>query len=362
METKENVPVKNIEQELANLRKICQEKKTVQACLFNLIIYTQEPRRTIYFQELVQRVIEKFPCRIIFIESNNDASDYLESTVSTETIGEGETAIICEQITLKVSGKKRDRIPFIILTNLVPDLPVYLIWGEDPIQKNEILDSLQKIATSVIFDSESTDNLQHFSQVMFDHAHSADCDIIDMNWMRISSWRDVIAKTFDTPEKIRQLQHAQSIQINYNDKTSETFRHQKIQSTFLQAWLAAQLKWHFTSIESKGETIQFNYNNIAHHPLTIEIIPQSRENLSPGTILGVNVVTEEHYHFEIIRKDDTPFVTVTVSTEETCEVPVRLPLLNHQRRFAYIREMFYGCHSDQYPNMLKMLTKQECPT
>ncbi|MEX2304779.1 MAG: hypothetical protein WD595_01160, partial [Waddliaceae bacterium] len=42
--------------------------KTSKTYLFNLIIYSHSEERRRYFEEMVYPLIEKYPCRILFIE------------------------------------------------------------------------------------------------------------------------------------------------------------------------------------------------------------------------------------------------------------------------------------------------------
>lgn len=361
--TKEDGNIASIELELSKLRKVLHEKNTVRACLFNLIIYTDESRRVSYFHDMILRIIEKFPCRIIFIQTETTPNhDFLTANISTETISLGDSTIACDQITLKAGGNQISRIPFIILPYLASDLPIYLLWGQDPTKKNDIFMHLQKFATNIIFDSESTDHLQKFSQIVLKLINTLNIEIIDMNWTRTSGWREVLAKIFNTPERSQQLANCKLLKIRYNNRPNEAFRHQAIQSIYLQAWLATQLGWEPRSIICENNILRFSYLNKNKNLLTVDLSPEIEEHLPSGVVLSVEAVTESQNSFAIARKDSSPFVRIEISSKETCELPITLLLRNQQRNFSFIKDLFYGGTSEHYPKMLQTITKMEFPS
>ena len=256
------IPIANIESELVRLWDDEKNKKRIKACLFNLIIYTHDERRANYMREIVNSILEKFPCRIIFIQGDtNPSKDYLTAGVSNVSIGKGDSSFGCDQITINVSANKLQRIPFIVLPHIIPDMPVYLLWGRDPTAENDILPFLLQFANRLIFDSECTNNLQQFSHKMLEKIDTVKAEIMDLNWGLISGWRDVLSQTFDTHDRIHQLNFSKVIQIGFNNKKTEFCQHSVIQAIYLQGWLAAQLNWKFLSIQIADQSYRINYSN-----------------------------------------------------------------------------------------------------
>lgn len=358
METKENIKVSAIEKELLALKGSSFQKNLISACLFNLIIYTHESHRVDYFRKLVLRIIEKLPCRIIFIQATTNLGEgELSVSVSTETAGEGDLKISCDQITLKVAGKYISRIPFIILPHLTPDLPIYLLWGQDPNRESEILPNLERFATSIIFDAESCDSLPHFCQAILKKMNTLKINMIDMNWAKISGWREILFKTFESSEKINQLAQSKMIQITYQMLPQEKICHQETQSFFLQAWLAAQLNWKYTSQQIEGNILRMTYKNINGNPLIIDLCPKNVKELTPGSIISFESITEDNHFITLSRNETSPAVTVSTSSKETCEIPYTFILPSHQRGPNFVKELFFASDTDHYPKMLEVIAQ-----
>lgn len=330
-----------------------------KACLFNLIVYTHEPRRTKYFQDVIQSIIEKSPCRIIFIQGNRDPNqDYLKVAVSTATTGKGSSAVACEQIVIQAAGKQLARVPYLILPHFVPDLPIYLLWGQDPTQENEILPFLEKFACRLIFDSECAENLPQFSQDLIRRMEKRKTALIDMNWVATSGWRHALAKTFDTQEKIDHLTTAETIQIHYNHPPSDYVYHSDIPAIYLQAWLASALNWELQDIQKSPEGIRIIYQSVKT-PLTINLIAKKLDKVSPGSILNIDVISREDHSYALALSANAHQVVVHVSTAEECLLPFFLPLPNVQKGKSLINEIFYRTSNAAYLKMLKFLSQDK---
>jgi hypothetical protein len=360
MKTKQNIDVAHIEKELLTLRNSYQQNNVVSACLFNLIIYTQETHRIDYFQALVLRIIEKLPCRIIFIQGDSDPQkEYMLTNVSTETIGQGDLLISCDQVTIKVAGKYMARIPFTILPLLITDLPIYFLWGQDPQQESHILPYLEQFATSIIFDSESYSSQQQFSRDILEKMEHLKIDVIDMNWARIAGWREILSKAFNISERNQQLSQSKMIQINYQADLKETVSHQKTQAFYLQAWLAAVLDWEFISIQEMPNLItRITYKNKNKNPLVIDLCPKTVPDLSHGSILSFESITDLNQSFILSRKGTSHFINIAISSLETCDIPYTIILPSHQRGSSFVKELFFSTCSNHYSKMLKLIAQE----
>src|SRR3990167_10302416 len=87
----------------AQLMKIWEElsKEKTRACLFNLIVVNRLSERTDYIRNIVQKVSEKYPCRVLFITLDpTSTTSYLKTAVSV--VGSG--TIACDYIDIGVAG------------------------------------------------------------------------------------------------------------------------------------------------------------------------------------------------------------------------------------------------------------------
>lgn len=351
MNTQQNVNVSNIESELRRLHDSQANARKTKACLFNLIIYTREPRRTPYFQEMVHKIIEQFPCRIIFIQGNRSSKDsYLRLQASIASSDQG---FACDQITIEVSNDQLSRVPFLILPLFAADLPIYLLWGQDPTEDDIILPHLQQFANRLIFDSECSQSLRHFSQQILEHLHFQNLDVTDLNWARISGWRDVMAQAFDSPTRIEQLRSARLLKIAYNNRSDDFFLFPETQAFYLQAWLASQMNWEFERLE-RQEEMTILYYRFQQESIRILLQPLMREDLPPEEIMEVEVSDQANYLFSLTLQGDNQ-VVVHISTPEQCELPFTIFLPNIRSGRSFIQQIFYQKTSEQYFGMLRLV-------
>jgi glucose-6-phosphate dehydrogenase assembly protein OpcA len=354
------VNIANIEKELGVLWEAQKQKNILRASLFNLVIYAIDQVREEHLHQIVNNIIEKYPCRIIFIKADLDShKDYISTHVSTAIIGKGETAVACDQINITVSLKQLHRVPFIIIPHFIPDLPLYLLWGQDPTKEHQILPTLRRYASRLIFDSDCTLNLQSFSKKMLQEIDIGKMEIRDMNWALTGAWREMIAHVFNTQEKIQQLRSSKNILIEFNCTKTGAVSHPEIQAIYLQGWIAAQLKWAFHSIEFEGEKRQIVYRN-EDKLIHVNLIPISSLLSISDTILCVNVIDSNENIFNISRKDNYSKATIHVTTQDRCEIPYTLSIPDMRKGSFFMQELFYRKTSDHYQKMLALIAQYNC--
>jgi len=352
-----SVKVADVDAELKRLWNGEKDTGKIKACLFNLIIFTQEKRRREYFEEIVHSVIERFPCRILFIQYDSEENnDSLDVSVSNETFEKDGTTVACDQITIKVSGKPIERVPYLVAPNLVPDLPVYLFWGQDPTSDHVIFSALIKYASRLVFDSECTADLQAFSKNMLNDFKTRQLEVMDIHWALISGWRDVLKKVFNSESKVKQLQNCHEIAITYNDLQSEKFHHPKTQALYLACWLAAQLDWCYDAVESEKQKLILKFQN-DQGSVNIVFLSDKNTELQCGAVLSLAVQGGEENGYHLIRQESTRKVLVHITSGDTCLLPFTLPLPNLKLGFNFMKEIFYEKTSVHYENMLKILAQ-----
>lgn len=326
------------------------EDTRIKGYLFNLIVYSHEKMRSEHFQKIVRTFIEKFPCRVIFIESYQDGEN---KQLEMKFLPSKEGEILCDKIKISVSKSELFQVPFILLTKLVPDLPIYLVWGQNPTSDNEILPQLEKLATRFVFDAECASNLQEFSLKMLGKIDELKTDFMDVSWAKISGWRDVISETFKTHEKLEYLRKCTRLLIKYNRMPLQDHQHSAIQAIFLQGWLAAQLGWHFNGVTCDGE-IKITYKRSLGE---VEVIlrPQERATLELGRVFELEFqdVSELKTTFTLAEKQSK--VMVYVSNPEKCELPFSHPIPDMSKSSTAMKEVFYYRASSHYRKMLSVI-------
>lgn len=354
----EDIQIVDIEAELARLWDSRNEKDHIKACLCTLLVYSDNKTHMASLQQIVQSLIEKFPCRIIFIQGDKTTQqNYLHVNVSNAITGKGNVSIACDQISIDASMNQMHRVPFIVLPHLVPDLPIYLLWGLDPTKENNILPQLRNFATRLVFDSSCIDDLQAFSRRMLTLIDSRQkLDFMDMNWARLHGWRQALSQVFDSPAKSQQLRLSKEIEIRYNNKKDECFLHNEIQAIYLLGWLAAQMQWKFVSQNKENENWILNYSNGVNN-ISVKFIPQINPNLQSGAILQVDIATLDDNFFNLSPMAHLPKVMVHVSSLEKCELPFTISLPDIKRGSSIIKAILYFETSAHYRSMLQAIAQ-----
>lgn len=350
-----DIQVPEIEKSLENLSELPKGKKYIKACLFTLIIYAHDPRKIKYCQELINNILDKFPCRIIFIQGEKQISKYLHVDLANVTSGAEGTIVVCDQITIKTSPDELARVPYIALPHIVPDLPVYLLWGQTPSKEDVVFSALQPFASRIIFDSECSDNLHQFTQEMLQN-FNVHMDIMDINWALLSNWRDILVQLFDTPARFSLLQKCKSLQITYNSSKTEVSHHPAIRAIYLQGWLASRLQWKYHAAEKVDDITIINYIG-QEHPSVVALCPKKDDSLPPGSIISIELNSIDGCSIYIYRKQTLSQAVVHISSREQCELPYNVPLPNVHQGLAFMKEIFYHKLSDHYHDMLKIISK-----
>jgi glucose-6-phosphate dehydrogenase assembly protein OpcA len=348
---------KDIEKAREALWRSHQGTSSIRASLFNLVIYAKENERKGYLQNIAQSVIKKFPCRIILITESEDSSQsYLKTYVSDLKPDDKGTSIYCDMINFEVAGDHKKRIPFVVNPNLLADLPVYLLWGDDPSKNDPTLSELKELATRVIFDSEASESMNQFSKTLLKFYDKSNCDIGDLNWARLSPWRALFVHTFNDPEKLKTLKESKDIRITYNLITTKQFCHTKIQSIYFQAWIACKLGWKFESILSGKDEIIFKYSSELGL-ITITLLPGKNELVPPGRLLKFESFSIHNEHLLLEKnRQNMQQMTIRHSTPSHCEMPATFILDKEIAGKSMIHEIYSKGTRESFIEVLNVIT------
>ena len=334
--THQIIPPQQIESELLRIWDELAKENKMRASLFNLIVFNQLSSRSDYFRKIVQKIIDRFPCRVLFISHDPDSSkDYLKTAVSV-IAPEGQSTIACDDIDIGVAGDKWARVPSVILPHIVPDLPVYLLWAEDPTKPHPLFEFLSSLSHRLIFDSESSDNLYDFSKTILS-LHKKGFAVADLNWARLEGWRDLLVATFEPQERLQSLQEIEELKIIYNARETEFFCHLKVQSIYLLAYLSARLGWEFKKAKEKKGRLHFHFKK------KIEAIlePTNWESLSSGTVIAIEMQTKEEKRYSMARMPQTKHrAAIQIVSKDRCDLPYYFMLGQTASGQSLVREIF----------------------
>ena len=348
------VEPKNIELALNKLLEDHKDVAPMRASLFNLVVYIGDTKRKEYIENLIDTIISQFPCRVLLINHNKESNeDFLQTGVYPKLVGASSAKVLVEHISIEVSGLSIEKIPFLLLPNLICDLPVYLLWTED-LSNQPLLKKLSKITDRLIFDSECSDNLQMLAKDLYQDLEKKEVDVADLNWTRLEGFREVIKALFNTPSKLELLKSCESLEIHYNANCDSFFYHNHIQAHYLHTWLAAQLGWKFDSLSITEAKTTIQYQTPT--PLNVETIPICSPNLPPGTPVSV-VFKMANKKTITFNKTSLECIDIDVSSDEDLKDLFHTHVRHTQWERSLAKEICFKETSQHYTNMLNTLSQ-----
>lgn len=356
-----SVKPSQIRHELEKLEETHKQNNQLRASLFNLIVYVQKNEKLPYFVELVDQIVQHFPCRVIFIEEDPKSTElYLNAHIAAKMINAGDNPnVVCDKIYLSTSKDNHEQIEHLILEHTLVDLPVYLLWGQDPTCTHPLFPSLKHMAKRLIFHSECSNNLQELSQKLLTNVIKHDWEVADLNWMYLEEWREVLKAIFNNPQSLQDLQQTTEVNIQFCASSNKYFGHNHFQVHYLHGWLAAQLGWEFISYndhEVKKDIIYAHEKEPIHVQVSEE---QCGLKASPGTIMSIQIKTKNKKKFTFNNNAKDQVIHIEIVDEEKANKPYNTSLMKSKWQVYLSKEICYKETSKHYEKMLKILSTMD---
>jgi glucose-6-phosphate dehydrogenase assembly protein OpcA len=158
----------------------------------------------------------------------------------------GEGAFCCEQINLTARGLAVQKLPYVVWSLAVGDLPIKLWWATNvpPPLGGETFHELAENAEQVVFDSlgwrDPPRGMAAVAAWIQDLERTPTSQrwrlAADLNWRRLKYWRRLLTQALDPAT-------APGFLDSINDVVLEHGPHAVIQAWELLSWLAARLGW-----------------------------------------------------------------------------------------------------------------------
>jgi glucose-6-phosphate dehydrogenase assembly protein OpcA len=252
-------------------------------------------------------------------------------------------------MTMLVTGSAIRSVGNIVQPLLKPELPVYLWWLGDPPEDSAPLSQLVDLSNRMIVDSTSFFNPeQDILMLAALSSASPNSALSDLNWGRLTPWRQLVVQFFDSAEYRPYLDGITTIEIEHavapvamRVQTAQgDVSPNPAQALLLAAWLKARLGW--TLIESTSQSLRdqdpasgtyhWNLDRLANpratRPLVLSrskstkpgkaniyIRPQVQTEMRPGSICLVRLTSEledKRAVFTISRENDLENVLTSV--------------------------------------------------
>jgi glucose-6-phosphate dehydrogenase assembly protein OpcA len=309
------VDVVAIERELVTLWKDASggtadpnSAPVVRACSLNFIVVTEDEKEVDELTEMVGEVTLEHPARIFLVAANRrSGTPKLDAWISARCSlpVPGGKQVCCEQINLTASGADANKIPSIVTSLLVSDVPSVLLWKGRVDANDSILQSLAQVVDRILIDSseDASPETSLLAWCGFIKAHSAHTTFGDLAWTHLTAWRSVVANAFNPSEMRAHLANIASLTIEYSSTSAP--RHSGLsQSLLLASWVTQKLKWltiqKFTQSRIGAYSAKLRLDEQA---INIRVVPSVARKGFPGSIESVAIRTNAGLNVKFVATE-----------------------------------------------------------
>lgn len=336
---------------------LASHRQRIYPCLFNLVVLLpRSPTAAEMCATTAHTIASLFPCRMFFINEETLSSTPSLAIRPSLTVSESSFPQQAEApVHIAASSDTLSLVPLLLFPLLFPDLPLYLLWGEDPTTDSVILPAMERVATRLIFSLESIEQLHRSSHTLLQRLTIPSRHLVDLNWTRVSGWREVLAEVFDSQEKVEQLLHAQGIEIVYCHAPHLAYEATELQAYYLQAWLASRLNWTYLSTERQAEhTLVMTYRTPLDSTVILSLVPCLDTLTVPREVVAVHVQGADYtVHLDRSTPDQ---VKVHAFNQHECLLPFTLFMQGLQSGRKFMQELLYQKVSDHYIQLLRFIS------
>jgi glucose-6-phosphate dehydrogenase assembly protein OpcA len=299
------VDVAAIEHELESLWKSASpadgEPAVIRACSCNLVVIADGRADTADVLPVLARVAEWRPARYIvaFRETSKEArlDAWISAQCSLPILGRPQ--ICSEAIAIAATDSTAPNLPDTVLSLLVPDLPVYLYWRSFREPDWAWIERIARFSSLLIIDSHhSKDDPENRHRVLRLLADAPPAPAVrDLNWSRLTAWRDLVAQFFDHPafagdaRQIAEVEVCRALGAPGNLPT---------RTLLLTGWLASRLGWKRTAVERTSDEWISRWQG-ASGEVTVRFTGRPTPSGEPEGISAITLRTRTGNTFSVTR-------------------------------------------------------------
>ncbi|MBV9123096.1 MAG: glucose-6-phosphate dehydrogenase assembly protein OpcA [Planctomycetes bacterium] len=245
------IPLHDVEHELVRRLNAMQhpgEGPVLRACLSNLVVYCHRSEQAEKVAAEIPGIIALHPARVLLLvgQTGNEEGDLTASVwVRRHQVSSGRP-VYSEQVTLRAQGQAVSRLPFVVRTLLISELPINLWWAvpEPPPLGGPLLDDLAEYAQQILYDSIGwldpargvVAAASWLAKLALGSRPGRWTVAADLNWRRLRFWRRLLGQALDPASAPGALESISEVLIEHGP-------HAVIQAWELAGWLGSCLGW-----------------------------------------------------------------------------------------------------------------------
>jgi glucose-6-phosphate dehydrogenase assembly protein OpcA len=313
------VDVTAIEQELTGLWKSAlqsgNEGAVMRACSCNVVVVVRDGQEAGSLPDVLAKVAEWHPCRSLIayrhangaVSNSTNMNAWLRVVCSMAVAGGPQ--VCCETITVASHGNEIADLSNTLVSLLVPDLPVFLYWRSFKMPEQALVGKLAQFSDVLIVDShESKEDVANRESLLeFLTALPNKVALRDLNWSRLTAWRDLIAQFFDAPacrhyaREISELEICRAVAAPGSLPT---------RALLLTGWLASRLQWQLISAERNGDLWVSRWKSPTGE-VAVRFTGESGDTQRKPGIASVRLRTRSGASFAVAQEGGSACMTAT---------------------------------------------------
>ncbi len=234
MEVTHRTPVEAdaIRSEFDRARQAAVDGDSISASTLNFIVFIDDRDHRDWVVERALKIADKHPSRLLLLDATAEHDDAFVVTASTE---EGGSMVLTERVEIPVGKLEPARMGSLVMALTRPDVPSVLWWTAPHVTTDPRFGPLADVVSNVLVDSSGTvrDGITLVGLERFWERHNRTC-LVDLAWMRLSPWRDMIAGSFDGPNIRKELFSLRRLRV-VSGTDAEAY--------YIAGWLASRLGW-----------------------------------------------------------------------------------------------------------------------
>src|ERR1700730_7306534 len=378
--------VEVVERQLAELwkqtsgeRDMDDEAAVLRARVASLLVFVATNELLDEVHQMLRELTGIHPSRVLMMlgardEPDRDIEMSLASIFQTDK-RTGRKRLCCEEVTLKAQGSFAAELPSVALPLLIPDLTTFLWWRDAVQVSDKIFDTLLRATDRLVIDSaefEDPENDLVETNKFFVQANCEDVGISDLNWARLTFWRELLADFYDVPAYQPWLDNLDHVRIDYvgPERKPSTVAPQAL---LIAGWLASRLGWNLRSEQppqENNETLEFNFwsrdrgssptvrEGVGDREIKLELTRVEGGERKPGRLVRVELRTnaDEPASFTVTRSADNLHLSTEAKLGREVHRGRVLPVRNRSAAPLFSRGMEILCNDKIYQEALALAT------
>lgn len=239
-----------IRSEFDRARQAAVDGDSVSASTMNFIVFIDDPDHRDWVVERALKIADKHPSRLVLLDATSTHDDAFVVTKSSEERG---SMVLRERVEIPVGKLDPAQMGSLVMALTRPDVPSVLWWTAPHVTTDPRFSPLADAVCNVLVDSSGTvrDGITLVGLERFWDRHRG-TSLVDLAWMRLAPWRDMIAGSFDGPNIRKELFSLRRLRI-----VSGT----DAEALYVAGWLASRLGWQVSGprafTDRNGRPVEF---------------------------------------------------------------------------------------------------------